>query len=123
MRANVDGLVLCCPGGPATRHLVDRKVIAALGPEGWLVNVARGTVVDEQALVEALMGRRIWGAALDVFEGEPNVPPELFELDNVVLQPHQASGTHATRNAMADLVVENLDLFFAGQPLKTQVQV
>ncbi len=119
----MDGLVLCCPGGPSTRHLVNRKVIAALGPDGWLVNVARGTVVDEQALVSALMSRRIWGAGLDVFEAEPKVPPELFELDNVVLQPHQASATQATRNAMADLVVENLDLHFAAKPLKTPVSV
>ena len=117
----VDGLLLCCPGGPATRHLVDRRVLAALGADGWIVNVARGTVIDEQALVEALMARRIWGAGLDVFEFEPKVPPELFELDNVVLQPHQASATHATRNAMADLVVENLDLHFASQPLKTPI--
>lgn len=121
LAANVDGLVLCCPGGPATRHLVDRKVIAALGPDGWLVNVARGTVVDEQALVEALLAKRIWGAGLDVFENEPKAPEELFALDNVVLQPHQASGTDATRNAMADLVVENLDRYFDGEPLKTPV--
>jgi lactate dehydrogenase-like 2-hydroxyacid dehydrogenase len=86
-----------------------------------LVNVARGSVVDEQALVEALMTRRIWGAGLDVFEAEPKVPRELFELDNVVLQPHQASATTDTRYAMADLVVENLDLHFAGKPLKTPV--
>ena len=117
----VDGLVLCCPGGPATRHLVNRKVLAALGPDGWLVNVARGSVVDERALVEALMARRIWGAGLDVFENEPKAPPELFELDNVVVQPHQASATVATRNAMADLCIENVDLHFAGQPLKTPV--
>jgi lactate dehydrogenase-like 2-hydroxyacid dehydrogenase len=121
LASKVDGLVLCCPGGPATRHIVNRKVIDALGPEGWLVNVARGSVVDEQALVEALMTRRIWGAGLDVFEAEPKVPRELFELDNVVLQPHQASATTDTRYAMADLVVENLDLHFAGEPLKTPV--
>ena len=121
LAANVDGLVLCCPGGPATRHLVNRKVLGALGPEGWLVNVARGSVVDERALVEALMARKIWGAGLDVFESEPKAPPELFELDNVVVQPHQASGTFATRNAMADLCVENVDLHFAGKPLKTPV--
>lgn len=117
----VDGLVLCCPGGPATRHLVDRKVIAALGPDGWLVNVARGTVVDEAALVDALLANRIWGAGLDVFEGEPTAPEALFGLDNVVLQPHQASATDATRNAMADLAVENMDRHFAGRPLKTPV--
>jgi len=118
-----DGLVLCCPGGPATRHLVNRKVLNALGPDGWIVNVARGSVIDEQALVEALMAKRIWGAGLDVFEAEPKVPSALFELDNVVLQPHQASATVATRNAMADLAVENLDLHFAGKPLKTPVKV
>jgi hydroxypyruvate reductase len=118
-----DGLVLCCPGGSATRHLVNRKVLNALGPDGWIVNVARGSVIDEQALVEALMAKRIWGAGLDVFEAEPKVPSALFDLDNVVLQPHQASATVATRNAMADLAVENLDLHFAGKPLKTPVKV
>ena len=118
-----DGLVLCCPGGPATRHLVNRKVLNALGPDGWIVNVARGSVIDEQALVEALMAKRIWGAVLDVFEEEPKVPTALFDLDNVVLQPHQASATIATRNAMADLAVENLDLHFSGKPLKTPVRV
>lgn len=117
----VDGLVVCCPGGPATRHLVSRKVIAALGADGWIVNVARGSVIDERAMVEALMAKRLWGAGLDVFDGEPKVPTELFALDNVVLQPHQGSGTVATRNAMADLMVENLDLHFAGKPLKTPV--
>lgn len=117
----VDGLVLCCPGGPATRHLVNRKVISALGSDGWLVNVARGSVVDEDALVEALLGKRLWGAGLDVFASEPKVPEALFGLDNVVLQPHQASATVATRNAMADLVVENLDLHYAGKPLRTPV--
>lgn len=119
----VDGLVLCCPGGPATRHIVNRKVLAALGPNGWLVNVARGSVVDEAALVDALMARRIWGAALDVFDDEPRPPQALFDLDNVVLQPHQASATVETRNAMADLAVENLDLFFAGKPVKTPVNM
>ena len=121
LAGQVDGLVVCCPGGPATRHLVNRKVIAALGKEGWIVNVARGSVIDEQALVEALMTKRLWGAGLDVFDAEPKVPTELFGLDNVVLQPHQGSGTVATRNAMADLMVENLDLHFAGKPLKTPV--
>lgn len=119
----VDGLVLCCPGGPATRHIVNRRVLAALGPDGWLVNVARGSVVDEAALVDALMARRIWGAALDVFDDEPRPPQALFDLDNVVLQPHQASGTVETRNAMADLAVENLDVFFAGNALKNIVNM
>jgi len=123
LAAQSDGLVLCCPGGPATRHLVNRKVLNALGPDGWIVNVARGSVIDEQALVEALLAKRIWGAGLDVFEEEPKVPSALFDLDNVVLQPHQASATVATRDAMADLAVENLDLHFAGKPLKTPVKI
>jgi lactate dehydrogenase-like 2-hydroxyacid dehydrogenase len=118
-----DGLVLCCPGGAATRHLVNKEVLDALGSDGWIVNVARGSVIDEQALVEALMAKRIWGAGLDVFEAEPRVPTALFDLDNVVLQPHQASATVATRNAMADLAVENLDLHFAGKPLKTPIKL
>jgi hydroxypyruvate reductase len=118
-----DGLVLCCPGGPGTRHLVNRKVLDALGPQGWIVNVSRGSVVDEHALVEALMSKRIWGAGLDVFEAEPQVPSALFDLDNVVLQPHQASATVSTRNAMADLAVDNLDLHFAGKALRTPVRV
>lgn len=123
LAAQSDGLVLCCPGGPETRHLVNRKVLNELGPDGWIVNVARGSVIDEEALVESLMAKRIWGAGLDVFEAEPKVPSALFDLDNVVLQPHQASATVATRNAMADLAVENLDLHFAGKPLKTPVMV
>jgi len=123
LAAQSDGLVLCCPGGPATRHLVNRQVLNALGPDGWIVNVARGSVIDEEALVESLMAKRIWGAGLDVFEAEPKVPSALFDLDNVILQPHQASATVATRNAMADLAVENLDLHFAGKPLKTPVRV
>lgn len=118
-----DGLVLCCPGGTATRHLVNKSVLDALGPEGWIVNVARGSVIDEQALVEALMAKRILGAGLDVFEGEPKVPTALWDLDNVVLQPHQASATVETRNAMADLAVENLDLHFAGKILKTPIKL
>lgn len=121
LAAKMDGLVLCCPGGPATKNLVNRNVIKALGSDGWLVNVARGSVVEEDALVEALLGRRIWGAGLDVFAHEPKVPSALLNLDNVVLQPHQASATVATRDAMADLVVENLDLFYADKPLKTPV--
>jgi len=100
-------------GGADTRGLVSREVLDALGPEGFLVNVARGTVVDEGALLEALAQRRIAGAGLDVFEHEPKVPEAFFALDNVVLLPHVASGTTETRQAMADLVFENLRRFFA----------
>ena len=112
-----DFLVVITAGGPETRHLIDRAVLDALGPKGFLVNVARGTVVDEKALVQALQEQRIGGAALDVFEREPHVPPELFTLDNVVLVPHIASATVQTREAMAQRVVDNLDAFFAGRTL------
>jgi hydroxypyruvate reductase len=93
--------------------LIDAAVLDALGPEGYLINVARGSVVDEPALVQALLERRIAGAGLDVFENEPQVPAELMQLDNVVLLPHIASGTHETRAAMAQRVFDNLREFFA----------
>ena len=108
-----DFLVLITAGGAGTRHLVDAQVLDALGPEGFLVNVARGSVVDEAALVAALTNRRIAGAGLDVFEHEPRVPAALMALDNVVLLPHVASNTHETRQAMADRVFDNLHSFFA----------
>lgn len=108
-----DYLVIATAGGPSTRHMVSAAVLDALGPKGFLINIARGTVVDEGALVEALVQGRIAGAGLDVFEDEPNVPEALFGLDNVVLLPHIASATHETRQAMAELVFENLQQFFA----------
>lgn len=107
-----DFLVIITAGGAATRHLVNAEVLDALGPQGFLINVARGSVVDEAALVSALQERRIAGAGLDVFEDEPNVPPALMALDNVVLLPHVASATQETRQAMADRVFDNLHLFF-----------
>lgn len=116
-----DYLVLTVAGGAATRHLVDRPVLDALGPQGFLINVARGTVVDEAALVEALQQGRIAGAGLDVFENEPQVPAALMELDNVVLTPHTASATHETRRAMADLVLENLHAFYASGQVRVRV--
>lgn len=106
-----DYLVVITAGGAATRHLVNDAVLEALGPRGFLVNVARGSVIDEAALVRALVAKRIAGAGLDVFEYEPQVPRELFELDNVVLLPHIASGTEETRQAMADRVFDNLQGF------------
>lgn len=108
-----DFLVVIVAGGAQTRHLVDERVLDALGPRGFLVNVARGSVVDEAALVRALVDKRIAGAGLDVFAHEPQVPPELMALDNVVLLPHIASGTIETRQAMADRVFDNLSHFFA----------
>jgi lactate dehydrogenase-like 2-hydroxyacid dehydrogenase len=116
-----DFLLLTCPGGPETLHLVNAEVLNAIGPQGFLVNIARGSVVDEGALVTALKEKRIAGAALDVFAKEPQVPAELVAMDNVVLQPHQSSATTATRRAMDDLVVENIRLHFAGKPVKTRV--
>jgi hydroxypyruvate reductase len=116
-----DFLVVACAGGPSTRHLVSAEVLAALGPKGFLINISRGTVIDEQALVQALVGKRIAGAALDVFENEPHVPAALMSLDNVVLLPHVASNTHETRKAMNDLVVSNLRSYFARGQLETPI--
>jgi lactate dehydrogenase-like 2-hydroxyacid dehydrogenase len=107
-----DFLVVIVSGGPETRHLINADVLDALGPQGFLINVARGSVVDEAALVKALQDGRIAGAGLDVFDREPNVPTELIAMDNVVLLPHVASGTEQTRRAMADLVRENLRAFY-----------
>ena len=112
-----DFLVVITAGGAQTRHLIDARVLDALGAKGFLVNVSRGTVVDEQALVKALQEKRIGGAGLDVFEREPQVPHELFALDNVVMVPHIASATVQTREAMAQCVMDNLAAFFAGRPL------
>jgi hydroxypyruvate reductase len=116
-----DFLVVITPGGAATRKLIDASVLQALGPKGYLINVARGSVVDEAALIEALQKGTIAGAALDVFENEPNVPEALRGLDNAVLVPHIGSATRATRQAMADLARSNLELHFAGQRPKTPV--
>jgi lactate dehydrogenase-like 2-hydroxyacid dehydrogenase len=110
-----DVLVVAAAGGPQTRHLVDASVIEALGPEGVLINVSRGAVVDETALTRALVEGRLGGAGLDVFEDEPRTPRELWGLDNVVLQPHQGSATVETRRAMADTVLANLDAWLAGK--------
>lgn len=118
---DVKVLVLACPGGKETERIVNREVLDALGADSYLVNVSRGSTVDEPALVEALENGRIAGAGLDVFVAEPKVPEALFQLDNVVLQPHVSSGTHWTRAAMGQLVVDNLAAYFAGKPLVTQV--
>jgi hydroxypyruvate reductase len=116
-----DFLVIAVTGGHATRGIVDRAVLDALGPTGILINVARGSIVDEPALVAALVDRRLGGAGLDVFAHEPEVPQALWTMDNVVLQPHQASATVETRRAMADLVLDNLAAHFAGRELLTPV--
>jgi lactate dehydrogenase-like 2-hydroxyacid dehydrogenase len=121
MARAVDFLLLTCPGGAATRHAVNAEVIAALGPKGTLVNISRGSVVDQKALVAALTSGKLGQAALDVFEDEPNVPAELMGLTNVVLQPHASSATEETRAAMGQLVVDNIAAHFAGKPLLTPV--
>jgi lactate dehydrogenase-like 2-hydroxyacid dehydrogenase len=114
-------LIVIVPGGSATRCLVDRKVMDALGPQGILINVARGTCVDEPALIAALKEGRLGAAGLDVFEDEPHVPEALIGMDQVVLLPHQGSATVETRKAMGDLVVDNLAAHFAGKPVLTPV--
>lgn len=108
-----DTLVVIAAGGAATRHLVNAEVLEALGPDGFLVNVARGSVVDQAALVQALQTGRIAGAGLDVYADEPHVPAALMALDNVVLLPHIASATRETRQAMEALTVANLRAFYA----------
>jgi lactate dehydrogenase-like 2-hydroxyacid dehydrogenase len=112
MARDVDTLVVVVPGGAATHHLVDAEVLEALGPDGVLVNVGRGTVVDEAALIEALRTGTIQAAGLDVYENEPNVPQELIDLENTVLLPHVGSASEPTRRAMGRLVVDNLESWF-----------
>jgi lactate dehydrogenase-like 2-hydroxyacid dehydrogenase len=119
LAAACDTLIVTAAASAATRGLVDRAVLDALGPDGVLVNVARGSIVNEPELIAALRDGRIGGAALDVFADEPNVPPELRALDNVVLTPHVASATFETREAMGRLVLANLDAFFAGTAMPT----
>jgi hydroxypyruvate reductase len=116
-----DCLVLTCSSGPETRHLVNADVLKALGPEGIVVNVARGTVIDEAAMVDALERGLIGGAGLDVFEHEPDVPAKLLASDKVVLMPHVASNTDGTRNAQAVMAIANIEAHFAGKPLPNRV--
>lgn len=121
MARDVDTLVVAVPGGEATRHLVDAQVLSALGPRGILVNVARGSVVDQDALVRALRERTLLAAGLDVFENEPQVPQELLDVDNAVLMPHLGSATVYTRARMGQLVVDNLLSWFEGSGPLTPV--
>lgn len=121
LAASVEFLVVCASAGPATRAVIDAEVLAALGPTGILVNVARGSIIDEEALVAALRERRILAAGLDVFCDEPRVPEALLDLDNVVLTPHMASSTDATVQSMLDLTFANLAAHFDGLPVPTPV--
>ena len=108
-----DFLVVVSAGGAETRHLVSAEILSALGPKGFVINVARGSVIDQDALIKALQDGTIAGAGLDVYDNEPNISPVLFGLDNAVLLPHLASGTHETRAAMAGLTFDNLATFFS----------
>ena len=116
-----DFLFVTLAASAETRHIVGREVIAALGPDGMLVNISRASNVDEQALLEALESGALGSAALDVFEGEPKLNPRFLALDNVMVQPHHASGTIETRKAMGQLMRDNLTAHFSGQPLLTPV--
>ena len=121
LAAAVDFLVVACPGGPATKNIVDSGVLAALGKRGTLINIARGSIVDETALVTALKAGSIKGAGLDVFADEPHIPAELLAMDNVVLLPHVGSATRETRQAMGDLCKANLDAYFGGKGVLTLI--
>jgi lactate dehydrogenase-like 2-hydroxyacid dehydrogenase len=121
MARDVDTLILITPGGPSTRHLVNAEVLAALGPKGIVINMSRGTVVDDAALIKALKERTIYAAGLDVFVNEPEVPKEYLELDNAVLFPHLGSSSVYTRQKMEQLVVDNLLAWAAGKPPLTPV--
>lgn len=117
-----DILIVVAPGGAGTKHLVDARVLEALGPGGYLVNVARGTLVDERALLAALESNAIAGAALDVFDNEPDIDPRFFALDNVMLTPHLGSATHETRAAMAQLMLDNVRSYFRSGRALTPVE-
>lgn len=121
MAAESDYLVLACSGGPETHHIVNARVLEALGPKGYLINIARGSCVDEDALVDALKHKRIAGAGLDVYAREPHIPEALKSMDNVVLLPHIASATIETRTIMGEIVLANLEAHFSGKPLITRV--
>jgi lactate dehydrogenase-like 2-hydroxyacid dehydrogenase len=121
MARDSDFLVIACPGGEATRGIVNYKVLEALGPRGFVINVARGSVIERDDLMAALSNKAIAGAGLDVFWDEPHVPEPLISMDNVVLLPHIGSATMETRTRMARLLLENLLAYFAGEPLKTPV--
>jgi len=118
---NSDVLMIATPGGSATKAMVGAKVLDALGPKGYVVNIARGSVIDEPVLLQYLQQNKIAGAGLDVFANEPKISPAFFALDNAVIFPHVGSATNETRTAMGNLQIENLRLHFAGKPVRTRV--
>jgi lactate dehydrogenase-like 2-hydroxyacid dehydrogenase len=121
LASNSDVLMIVTPGGAQTERLVGAAVLDALGPNGYVVNIARGSIVDEPVLLKYLQDKKIAGAGLDVYADEPRVPPAFFDLDNAVLFPHVGSATIETRTAMGNLQVENLRMHFAGKTVKTRV--
>ena len=121
LAANSDYLVVAVPGGDDTKNMINAQVLKALGPKGIVINIARGSVVDQTALIQALKDKSIAGAGLDVFWDEPNIDPQFFKMHNVVLTPHNGSNTHETRRAMADLALANLKAFFEERPLLTLI--
>jgi lactate dehydrogenase-like 2-hydroxyacid dehydrogenase len=124
LAAWADFLIVAAPGGAGTRHLVDAEVLAALGPAGYLINVGRGTIVDTAALIDALEGKRIAGAGLDVLEGEPSLPPllpRLLQFDEVVVTPHCAGRAPESRATATAMILENLNCHFSGKPLPSAV--
>lgn len=118
-----DVLFVTLSATPETRHIVDSDVLAALGKDGMLVNVSRAQAIDEEALIAVLEQEKLRGAALDVFENEPRLDPRFTRLDNVLLQPHHASGTFETRRAMGQMMRDNLSAHFAGRPLLSKVAI
>jgi lactate dehydrogenase-like 2-hydroxyacid dehydrogenase len=121
MARDVDTLIAILPGGPATQNIINKTVLEALGPRGVLINMARGSVVDEAALIDALKAKTILRAGLDVFVNEPNINPAFLQLDNVTLVPHIGSASVHTRSLMGQVVVDNLAAFAAGKPPLTPV--
>jgi lactate dehydrogenase-like 2-hydroxyacid dehydrogenase len=121
MAKDVDVLIVITPGGAATKHLINKEVLEALGPNGIVINVARGSVIDEKALIDALRDKKILSAGLDVFEDEPKVPQGLIDMDHVVLLPHVGSASVHCRNLMGQLVVDNLIAWASGKPPLTPV--
>ncbi|KAA0049006.1 hypothetical protein IC582_012304 [Cucumis melo] len=117
LASNCDGLVICCGLTKETQHMIDREVMVALGKDGVIINVGRGAIIDEKAMVECLIKGEIGGVGLDVFENEPEIPEELFNFDNVVLSPHVAVMTHETLVGLSRLVVDNLEALFSNKPL------
>lgn len=117
-----DILILACPASPETEKMINAEVLQSLGPNGYLINIARGSVVDESALLVALQQKKIAGAALDVFENEPNPNVDFLNIDNVLLTPHIGSATSETRQLMTNLAIDNLEAFYNKKPLLTEVK-